>query len=155
MPFPLPVRYERRYIRGPAVPVAFVTARTIQINTTAPMKATKMLHILKPVAPGAPTRLNRKPPTKAPMIPTMMSPMIPKRLCITALANAPAIPPTINQANHPIASIFHSLSFEDDRVRRPSLSCYAFTIKSTVSKNPKRYLKKTEKNQPQPVPYYS
>src|SRR5258708_19113604 len=86
------------------------TRRSRNRRITAPTKATIRLVKFSPVAcaltPGS--KLNMKPPMKAPTMPTMMSARRPIGLCMTMLANQPAIAPKMIHAIMLIRSIFPS-----------------------------------------------
>src|SRR5215472_2724386 len=77
-----------------------VSARMIHKSTTLPMKATRMLQRLIPVAPACPNTLNSQPPMMAPMMPMIKSPNTPPGPWpgTTALARKPAMMPTTIQA---------------------------------------------------------
>src|SRR5579884_1803868 len=67
-----PVRTPGQYVaRRPLI------ARRMNSRITAPTNATTMLQRFKPVAPVCPNALNTHPPMNAPMMPMMMSPMMP------------------------------------------------------------------------------
>ena len=91
----------------------FLILLNINNNMQAPITATMTLHILNPVTPDAPMKLNKNPPIKAPTIPTMIFAKAPisEFLPIIMLAIHPDIAPKINHAIYPTIYLLRQTNY--------------------------------------------